>query len=273
MHLHPSEPPTSGVLRNWLEGERKSNHVADLHEALNSLIDDPDIKIGPSYFMRPEVHRDDAGLERMWRTAILPLLEEHHYPAWQPTRLNARYQPALRLGELVLRGGSLDQEQGRLVVDGFVLDMPLVFEQFLTVALREALTPRGGRVLGQPRYHFDEERRIELKPDIVWQHPDGTPRAVVDAKYKAEKPSGYPNADAYQMLAYCTRLGLPVGHLVYAKGAGVPGRHRVLGSDVTILRHALDLDTTADALLGQVRTLGQSLPGQRRECRPARVVA
>ena len=188
---------------------------------------------------------------------VQPLPRGTLVPAWQPIRLNARYQPAPRLGELVLRGGSIDQEQGRLVVDGFMLDMPLVFEQFLTVALREALTPRGGRVLGQPRDHLDEERRIELKPDIVWQHPDGTPRAVVDAKYKAEKPSGYPNADAYQILAYCTRLGLPVGHLVYAKGAGVPGRHRVLGSDVTILRHALDLDTTADALLGQVRTLGQ----------------
>lgn len=79
VHLHPSEPPTSGVLRSWLDRRGKLVHIADLHEALNSLIDDPDFKIGPSYFMRPEVHRDDAGLERMWRTAILPLLEEHHY--------------------------------------------------------------------------------------------------------------------------------------------------------------------------------------------------
>jgi len=39
---------------------------------------------------------------------------------------------------------------------------------------------------------------------------------VVDAKYKAEKPSGFPNAGVYQMLAYCLRLGLPEGHLVNA---------------------------------------------------------
>lgn len=41
---------------------------------------------------------------------------------------------------------------------------------------------------------------------------------MVDAKYEAEKPSGFPQADTYQMLAYCTVLGLPVGHLVYAEG-------------------------------------------------------
>lgn len=79
IHLHPSEPPTSRVLRSWLAREGKPAHVADLHDALNAAIDDPDFKIGPSYFMRPEVHRDNAGLDRMWRTAILPLLEEHHY--------------------------------------------------------------------------------------------------------------------------------------------------------------------------------------------------
>ena len=45
------------------------------------------------------------------------------------------------------------------------------------------------------------------------------PRAVIDAKYKAEKPAGYPNADLYQMLAYCTALRLSDGHLVYAKGS------------------------------------------------------
>ncbi|GAB46978.1 AAA family ATPase [Mobilicoccus pelagius] len=79
VHLHPAEPPTSGILRRWLSAEGKDAGIADLHDALNTRIEDPDFKIGPSYFMRPEVHRTPAGIERMWRTAILPLLEEHHY--------------------------------------------------------------------------------------------------------------------------------------------------------------------------------------------------
>ena len=76
--LHPSDPPTSGVLSQWLEREGLPQDTARLLDTLNSLIEDEDFKIGPSYFMRPSVH-SDGGLELMWRTAILPLLEEHHY--------------------------------------------------------------------------------------------------------------------------------------------------------------------------------------------------
>jgi 5-methylcytosine-specific restriction protein B len=78
--LHPSESPTNGILRKWLKATNRPNDVADLLDELNSRIEDPDFKIGPSYFMRSAVHEaGDKGLERVWRTAILPLLEEHHY--------------------------------------------------------------------------------------------------------------------------------------------------------------------------------------------------
>lgn len=76
--LHPSEPPTSGVLRRWLAASGLDAGVAELLDELNARIEDDDFKIGPSYFMRSAVHAD-GGLERAWRTAILPLLEEHHY--------------------------------------------------------------------------------------------------------------------------------------------------------------------------------------------------
>ncbi len=76
--LHPSEPPTSGILRSWLKSNNHPLDVADLLDELNARIVDPDFKIGPSYFMRPAVF-ERAGLRRAWRTAILPLLEEHHY--------------------------------------------------------------------------------------------------------------------------------------------------------------------------------------------------
>ena len=76
--LHPSEPPTSEVLRRWLAASDLAVGIADLLDELNRRIEDPDFKIGPSYFMRKAVH-EPGGLERAWRTAILPLLEEHHY--------------------------------------------------------------------------------------------------------------------------------------------------------------------------------------------------
>lgn len=76
--MHPSEEPTNQILRNWLANQGRDGEFADLLDELNHRIDDNDFKIGPSYFMREAVAKP-VGLERMWRTSILPLLEEFHY--------------------------------------------------------------------------------------------------------------------------------------------------------------------------------------------------
>ncbi|RZB15802.1 DUF4357 domain-containing protein [Streptomyces sp. F001] len=78
VELSPRTEPTSGLLRRWLVREGRDTEPADLLDALNSRIDDPDFHIGPSYLMKKGVYRE-GGLERTWRTKILPLLEEHHY--------------------------------------------------------------------------------------------------------------------------------------------------------------------------------------------------
>ena len=149
---------------------------------------------------------------------------------------------------------------GSVAVNGFLLDMPLLFEQFVTVALREAITARvGGRVEGQVRYYLDQAGQVPLRPDIVWK-VGGTTAAVIDAKYKAEKPAGYPNADLYQLLAYCTILGLPVGHLVYARGNASPARHVVRQSGVEIICHAIDLSQPPGQLIGEMKTSPKSSP-------------
>jgi len=88
--LHPSEEPTRDVLRSWLEREGYPTRVADLLDELNSRIDDADFKIGPSYFMRSAVH-EGGGLERTWRTSILPLLEEHHFGEYDAKQIASRY--------------------------------------------------------------------------------------------------------------------------------------------------------------------------------------
>ncbi|MFF5532010.1 DUF4357 domain-containing protein [Streptomyces cinerochromogenes] len=78
VELSPRTEPTSGLLRRWLLREGRGAEPADLLDALNSRIEDPDFRIGPSYLMKKGVYRE-GGLERTWRTRILPLLEEHHY--------------------------------------------------------------------------------------------------------------------------------------------------------------------------------------------------
>ena len=211
----------------------------------------------------------DAQSQRMLRRLlrdfadVAPLSRRDPVPGWQATRLNARYHTALRLAGLVLRATSAEHESGGVAVNGFLFDMPKLFEDFVTVALREALVPAyGGRVADQDRNHFDEAGQVTLKPDIVWKMR-GTPVAVIDAKYKSEKPAGYPNADLYQLLAYCTVLGLRNGHLVYASGNEEPARHVVRHSGIEIYCHAIDLGQEPRLLLAQMRELADRVAATR----------
>ena len=211
------------------------------------------------------VPRVDAESQRMLRlllrdfSEVTPILRGDPAPEWQPSRLNVRYHSALRLAELVLRATSVEHESGGIAINGFLLDMPKLFEDFVTTALREALVATyGGRVQGQERNYLDEASQVVLRPDIVWKIR-GSAVAVIDAKYKAEKPAGYPNADLYQLLAYCTVLGLPNGHLVYAKGNEEPVRHVVRRSGVEISCHAVDLSLAPEMLMSQIRDLARTI--------------
>lgn len=177
-------------------------------------------------------------------------------PSWRRSRLNVRYQPALALAQIVLAADSFEHHIGDLRVTGYMFDMWRVFEDFVTVALAESLRSYGGRSVCQKPLGLDIRRRVTMKPDLMWEN-GGTVRAVVDAKYKAERPEGFPNADLYQMLAYCTVLELDEGHLIYAKGNEPVDRHTVKGSGVVIHCHALDLSAPPAKLLQQVDYLAR----------------
>ncbi|MGQ4485900.1 McrC family protein [Streptomyces sp. SAS_281] len=198
--------------------------------------------------------------QRVRLAEVAPLPRGHTLPEWRPTRLNRRYHHALHLARAVLTGSSAEHGPGSLHIDGFLFDMNKVFEDFVCVALREALLPYGGRgSLQAGGVYLDEAATVRMRPDFVWYGDGGAPLAVADAKYKAEKPEGYPGADLYQMLAYCTALGLPEGHLVYAEGSAPHAEHRVRRGTVTLHQHALDLAQPPDSLLAATRALARRL--------------
>lgn len=185
-------------------------------------------------------------------------------PAWTETRLNERYVPALRLAEIILRNMSAEAGLGQRVVASFVVNMATVFEDFVTTALREALDMYPGETRGQYEANMDEAEigygkgdRVRMYVDIV-HSVDRVPAIVFDAKYKAASASGaYPNADHYQMLAYCTALAVPRAWLVYA-GAGVPRTRRISNSSVSIVEFPLDVSQTPSALLARVNALADA---------------
>jgi 5-methylcytosine-specific restriction enzyme subunit McrC len=192
---------------------------------------------------------------------VTPLASGVVAEPWRPTRLNARYHDALRLAEVIVRAASFEQSGSGLQVSGFVIDMARVFEDFVCRSLGAALVAvGGGRVATQDRrWALDAAGEVALRPDLVWDWPSGLPRAVIDAKYKAERPSGFPYADLYQLLAYCTALGLAEGHLVYARGNEAGRVHQVVGTNVTLRAHALDLAQEPAALVQQVGTLATAI--------------
>lgn len=234
---------------------RYDDHTVDIPE--NRLVRGAtDLLLGlPG--VAPKVRARLRGLRQIL-AEVTPLTRGARLPAWQPSRLNQRYHVSLWLAELLLRDNSLDQAPGTVRVSGFLVDMAKVFEDFLTVTLTRALEARGGSCRAQDPHDLDTAGRVKMNPDLVW-YQRGRPAAVVDAKYKAEKPAGFPNADVYQLLAYCTALGLTEGHLVYAKGNEPIVTHQIPGAGVSIHAHALDLAAVPDALLAQVDELADRL--------------
>lgn len=209
----------------------------------------------------PRAVRRRLSHQRARLADVTAIVRGQPIPEWLPTRINARYHHALHLARAVLDGISAEHAPGGLRIDGFLFDMNKLFEDFVTVALRQAfqtMSP-GHSVRLQDSHHLDEAAAIRMRPDLVLYGPDGAPCSVVDAKYKAEKRGGYPDTDLYQMLAYCTALDLREGHLVYAKGNAPHAAHQVRHAGIVIHQHALDLDQEPTGLLAEVEDLARQL--------------
>jgi 5-methylcytosine-specific restriction enzyme subunit McrC len=220
----------------------------------------------------PDPVRRRLAHQRARLADALPLVRGQDVPRWLPSRLNARYQPALRLAEAVLRGTSPELRaagQEPLSIHGFLLDMNKLFEDFVTVALREAIREHGLTASLQDLHHLDTADLVRIRPDLVVRTADGrTPLGVVDAKYKVEKADGLPNADLYQALAYATVLGLREAHLVYAAGRLPERCHEVRGTTasergqgIRLYQHSLDLSREPERLLSALREIAGRLAG------------
>ena len=85
VELSPDSEPTRSLLARWSEHHGLGSTAAELLNELNRRIEDPDFRIGPSYFMTSaaaDAHSPDR-LHRIWKASILPLLQEHHYGEWE----------------------------------------------------------------------------------------------------------------------------------------------------------------------------------------------
>jgi 5-methylcytosine-specific restriction enzyme subunit McrC len=187
--------------------------------------------------------------------------DANHLPEVAYTRLNEHYRPAVELAKLILRATSFELGAGGVRSSAFLVDMNAVFEDFVVVALREALGvnprtfPQGSKE--HPLY-LDQARRVRLKPDISWW--DGNDcRFVGDLKYKRLGADAVVNADVYQLLAYSLATNLPGGMLVYAAGEAEPTVHCIPGANKELDVVTLDVSGSSEEVLARVGALARRI--------------
>lgn len=196
--------------------------------------------------------------------ALLDDVTAFEYPrgvrAPEATRLNARYAGALALAELILSSRSVGSEAGATLSTTFVFDMNEVFESFVYAALQQAFRQYGGELRRHAVDYLDVAgKALRLEPDITWWR-QGECHAIIDAKYKSlVDRKTMPNADAYQMLAYCITLGLERGFLIYAKGEVDSATHALKRHPYEIEVQALDVEAAPAALVAQVEALAATI--------------
>lgn len=149
---------------------------------------------------------------------VTDLVPGQRLPHWRPSRLNLRYQPALRLAELILRSSSFDLGRGAVPDNGFLVSMPVVFEDFVTVALgRELQRQFDGRVVAQDsQWRLDQDHEINLRPDLVWYPSPRHDRVVRPGSWSTR--STKPRSTTDSPTPMCTRCS-PTARLYVCRSA------------------------------------------------------
>ena len=201
-----------------------------------------------------------------WIAAILEnvsLLEfrRRRVPEVPFDRLNEHYRHVVGLARLILLHSEFESFRGDVRASGFLIDMNVLFQEFVTQALRETLrvsdkTLRDDK--GIRRLTLAEENKVQLKPDLSWWDGE-TCMFVGDAKYKKIVHSTVPNADLYQLLAYATALDLPGGLLIYAQGEAEAATYNIRHTCKQLEVVALDLSGSLEEILGHVKAVAHKI--------------
>jgi len=204
-----------------------------------------------------EARRGLLRLDRLLNEARLPPAGAALAP-WTPTRLNVRLHRLLHLADVVLDHASVEHEAGSVQTHGFVINMAWLFEKLVA----ELLSEQTRDLEKQKPVDLDRSGRLRIQPDLVFNNAHG-PIAVADTKYKLLDDKGkVPNADVYQLVTYCARLGLTTGHLIYAAGEPRPEPFDIVGADVRLVISAVDISRPVAEIESQVAELAQLIGDQ-----------
>lgn len=200
-----------------------------------------------------------------------------HLPHQQrPSRLQDRrmpsrsraWQPTFDLSLDILRGLGGAYDPKNALAPGYVMQTWQVWEQLVSLSLRNALLPKNV-LLQSPkrlgtRTQDGEVRVLNVVPDAIVTIPNttGSRRVIVDAKYKGHVDSSttsISNADIYESLAFSRATGIFEVVLVYPRTVDdAPSSHYEVGHAAEFAR------VTADGVLIRAVELGVCRISERR---------
>ena len=231
-------------------------------EFTDDIVENRLVKSAAARLARMRLRSRDARAGLSWVAGMLELVSHVEFaasglPETRFTHLNEHYRDVLALARLILRHSAFASARGAVQASGFLVNMNDLFQEFLTVALREALGVSSDTLRSEREVELDDDGRARLKPDLSWWD-DGICTFVGDAKYKNLTDNrSVPGADLYQLLAYATALDLPGGLLIYAQGEADTWPYRVKHTSKRLEVMALDLSGTLDEVLERVRHVAE----------------
>ena len=247
-------------------------------EFTEDIVENRLIKAAAARLARMRLRSRDARAGLSWVAGMLEQVALVEFsasdlPETHFTRLNEHYREVLALAHLILRHSAFSSARGAVRASGFLVNMNNLFQEFLTVALRESLGVSSDILHSERVVELYEDGRAKLKPDLSWWD-DGICSFVGDAKYKNLTDNrSVPGADLYQLLAYATALNLPGGLLVYAESEADTWPYRVKHTSKRLEVMALDLSGTLDDVLDRVQSVAASVQRLREEASQVRVAA
>lgn len=174
-------------------------------------------------------------------------LDEKMFKGVGYSRLNLHYKPLIDFCYLIYRSINIRNSTGDIQFSSFILDMNVLFEEFIRVYLQKTL--HGYKVSRRTINNWAIGCRQELlpvvEPDIVI---DG--KLIIDVKYYRNVLTSngkFISANLYQILTYMSIMNLP-GLLIYPLNDVMVDDGFTLAGGETFSIYTLDLQGTYSAL-------------------------
>lgn len=174
------------------------------------------------------------------------------------TRLNEHYEMLLDLTKTVLSKEFFeDITAGENRALALFVNMNDVFERIVERAFRAAAAEIGNLTVEDQasiKNIVEGPHAVSMRPDIVVRQDDGTPVAVLDAKWKGGSVS---SGDVYQLTSYILALET-TGALVYPGHTKHDGKESIVVGDYLLRSVGLATNAEADSYTEYVEAVEES---------------